>query len=104
MSTVPTIRTIRDRLVVEPIDSDAKIHSPNRFIVAAAAIDKIKRGRVLAAGGGLLTPSGDPVGLAVSVGDTVLYEEGTGKPVHSYGKQYLVLREADVIAIEKEPT
>lgn len=102
MSNVPTIRPIRDRVAVEPIEADAKIHSPNRFIVSTAAIDKMKRARVISLGDGFLSPSGTPVGLAVAVGDVVLYEDGAGKQVHSYGKRYLILREQDIVAIERE--
>lgn len=102
MSDSPTIQPIRDRILIETVDPDAKIHSPSKFIVSTSAIDKIRRGRVLALGEGFLSPSGTPVGIAVSKGDVVLYEEGAGKTVHSYGKRYLILREQEVLAIEKE--
>lgn len=96
-----TIFPIRDRVVIEPVSDDSRVHSPNKFIVSPGAIDKMKRGRVLAVGEGFLAQNGTPVGLAVKVGDVVLYEEQSARPVHSYGKQYAILREQEVLAVER---
>lgn len=99
MST-PTVTPIRDRVVVTPIADDREKHSVTRIIAAPSPVDKMKRGLVVAVGNGFLSPAGVPVGLAVQVGDVVLYEDGVGKPVNSYGKLYVVLREQEILGTE----
>lgn len=98
-----SLTPIRDRLIVQPVEADPKTHSPSKFIVSTAAIDKMKRGRVVAAGEGFLSPAGVPVALSTKIGDVVVYDDGAGRPIYSYGKQYVILREQEVLAIESQP-
>lgn len=93
---------IRDRLVVSPVPTDNTKHSPNKFIMAPAALDKVKRGEVVAAGPGALSMSGELAPIAVQVGQTVLFADGAGTKVYSFGREFIVLREFEVLAIESE--
>ncbi|MBU6228034.1 MAG: hypothetical protein KGQ43_10640 [Acidobacteria bacterium] len=99
----PTVRTIRDRFAVVPVESKSEVHGTTKFLVTPGPIDSIRRGRVVSAGAGWLAPTGELVPLSVKEGDIVLYLGTVGTKMLSYGTEYIVLREADVLAIETAP-
>jgi chaperonin GroES len=94
------LHPIRDRVVVALIDADAATHGPSKLVLANAAIDKMRRGRVVAAGEGFLTTDGKPVPLTVKAGDVVVFAEDVGDRLYSFGQQYIILRESSILAVE----
>jgi chaperonin GroES len=101
MSKTPTLYPIRDRILVVPVDTDASAHGPRRIITTTTPPDKMKRGAVVAVGEGFLSQTGETVPLSVEVGEVVLFDENAGKRAWSFGTEYVILREQEVLAIEK---
>ena len=67
------------------------------FHDSAACI--VVEGKVIAAGPGARKENGERIAMDVSVGDTVLYAKYSGTNIKLQGKEYLILKETDVLAI-----
>ena len=89
------IQPLGDRVLVEPKkEAEEKIGS---IIVPDTAKEKPQEGKVIAVGAGKYE-DGKLVPLEVKVGDTVLYGKYSGTEITVDGKEYLIMRENDVLA------
>ncbi len=86
------IKPLADRVLVEP--SAAETTTASGIIIPDTAKEKPLKGTIVAVGNG---KKDEP--LTVKVGDTVLYGKYAGTELKHEGKDYLVMRESDVIAI-----
>ncbi len=86
------IKPLADRVVIEPSAAEEK--TAGGLIIPDTAKEKPQRGTVLAAGPG---KKDEPV--TVKVGDVVLYGKYAGTEITVDGKDYLIMRESDVVAI-----
>lgn len=91
------LKPLGDRLVIEVIEVEEKTASG--LILTGSAKGKPNQGNVIAVGNGMFLPSGERVALDVTVGDRIIFEEYAGKEVKYNEKEYLILRESDVLAI-----
>ena len=64
------------------------------MIIPDSAKEKPQKGKVIAVGNG---KKDEP--LTVKVGDTVLYGKYSGTELQVDGKEYLMMRESDILAI-----
>ena len=87
-----TIKPLADRVLVEPAAAETKTSSG--IIIPDTAKEKPQRGTVVAVGPGTTE---NPVKL--SVGDTVLYGKYAGTELSHEGSDYLIMKEADILAI-----
>lgn len=60
---------------------------------------KLAQGTIVATGPGNRTNSGDLQKICLNVGDRVLFGEHSGQKVPLDGKEYLMMRERDVIGV-----
>ncbi len=89
-----SIKPLGDRVVVEPrTESEEKIGS---IIVPDTAKEKPQEGKVVAVGQGKYE-DGKLVALEVKVGDTVLYGKYSGTEIKQGGKDFLIIRESDIL-------
>lgn len=86
------ITPLADRVVVEPAAAEEKTASG--IIIPDTAKEKPQRGTVMAVGPG---KKDDPT--TVKVGQTVLYGKYSGTEIQIGGKDYLIMRESDILAI-----
>lgn len=86
------IKPLADRVVIEPAPAETKTVSG--IIIPDTAKEKPQRGTVVAVGPG---KKDEPT--TVQIGDTVLYGKYAGTEINIAGKDYLIMREADVLAI-----
>ena len=94
------IRPLSDRLVVERIEQDSK--TAGGIIIPDNAKEKPKQGKVLAVGPGAKDENGKRIQIDVEAGDIVLFTQWAGNEIKIDGKEYLVLKESDVIGIIEE--
>lgn len=94
------IRPLGDRLVVERIEQENK--TAGGIIIPDTAKEKPKQGKVLAVGPGAKDENGKRVPVDVSVGDIVLFTQWAGNELKIDGKEYLVMKESDVIGVLEE--
>ena len=86
------IQPLADRVLVEPAAAEEKTASG--LYIPDTAKEKPQKGTVVAIGNG---KKDEP--LTVKVGDTVLYGKYSGTDLTVEGKDYLIMREADIFAI-----
>src|SRR5262247_3980700 len=91
------IRPLHDRILVERIEEKEQIRGG--IIIPDTAKEKPQEGKVIAAGNGKVTEDGKKIPLDVKAGDRILFGKYSGSEVKIEDKEYLILREEDVLAI-----
>ena len=86
------IKPLADRVLVKPLEAETKTASG--IIIPDTAQEKPQKGTVVAVGNG---KKDEP--LTVKVGDTVLYGKYSGTELKLEGKDYMIMRESDILAI-----
>ena len=86
------IKPLADRVLVEPLEAETKTASG--IIIPDTAKEKPQKGNVVAVGSGT---KDNPI--AVKVGQTVLYGKYSGTELKFEGKDFLIMRESDILAI-----
>ena len=87
-----TIKPLADRVLVEPKAAETK--TAGGLIIPDNAKEKPQEGTVLAVGPG---KKDEP--MEVKVGDKVLYGKYAGTEVSVEGKDYLIMKQSDILAI-----
>src|SRR5690606_32304687 len=86
------IKPLADRVLVEPAAAEEKTSSG--LYIPDTAKEKPQRGIVVAVGTG---KKDEP--MTVKTGDAVLYGKYSGTEINIEGKEYLIMRESDILAI-----
>jgi len=86
------IKPLADRVLIEPAAAETKTSSG--LYIPDTAKEKPQKGIVVAAGPGTKE---NPVTL--KVGDTVLYGKYAGTELQNDGKDFLFMKESDILAI-----
>lgn len=94
------IRPLADRVVVEPLEAETKT-AGGIVIPDTADKDKPIRGTVIAIGNGKYI-DGTIQPLQVKVGEKVLFGKYAGTNVKMADKEYLVMREEDIMGVIEE--
>ena len=94
------IQPLGDRILVKLLEEEEK--SPGGIILPDTAKEKPQEGKVIAVGRGRLLEDGTVRPLEIRVGDTVLFAKYSGAEVNHEDKEFLILREEDVLAVLKE--
>jgi len=90
-------RPLHDRLLVERIEQESK--TVGGIIIPDTAKEKPMEGKVIAVGNGTRDERGNVKPLDVKVGDIVLFAKWGGTEIKLDGKEYLVMKETDVLGI-----
>ncbi len=93
MKVVP----LGDNIVVKRVEAEEV--SPGGIVLPDTARETPKQGRVLSIGDGQLLPNGSRAQHLVAEGDRVLFSRYAGTEVEVDGQQFLIMREAEVLAI-----
>ncbi|ALJ04927.1 molecular chaperone GroES [Pseudalgibacter alginicilyticus] len=86
------IKPLADRVLIEP--SQAETKTASGIIIPDNAKEKPQKGTVIAVGKGT---KDEP--MTVAIGDAVLYGKYAGTELKLEGKDYLIMRESDILAI-----
>ena len=92
-----SVRPLHDRVVLERLaESEEKVGG---IIIPDTAKEKPQQGKVIAVGNGRVTDKGDVLPLDVKVGDTVLFGKYSGAEIKLEGKDYLIVREDEILGV-----
>ncbi|WP_087974570.1 co-chaperone GroES [Oceanobacillus rekensis] len=91
------IKPLGDRVVIELVEQEETTASG--IVLPDSAQEKPQEGRIIAVGSGRVTENGEKVALEVSEGDRIIYSKFAGTEVKYEGKEYLILRENDILAV-----
>jgi chaperonin GroES len=86
--------------LVKRTDEQKEIKKGN-IIIPDTAKEKPQEGEVVAVGNGKILEDGTKVALEVKAGDRVLFGKYAGTEVKIDEKDYLIMREDDILAIVK---
>jgi len=92
MSDLKKIKPLADRVLIEPTEAEAK--TSGGIFIPDSAQEKPQKGKVIAVG-----PGTKDVEMEVKVGDVVLYGKYSGTEINVDNKDYLIMRQSDIIAI-----
>ena len=90
------VRPLDDRVVIEPMEAEEK--TQGGIVLPDTAKEKPMKGKIIAVGDGKMLESGKRAELLVKKGDKVLYGKYAGTEITIDGKEYLVMRESDILA------
>ncbi len=92
------IKPLSDRVVLEQVSPEETTKSG---IILPGTIEKEKpeQGKVIAVGAGRLLKDGTHAKMEVKVGDKVLFSRYSPTEVKISGKEYLVVKEEDILGI-----
>ena len=92
-----TMRPLRDRILVERIEEQEQ--RVGGIIIPDSAKEKPQQGRVVAVGKGRVNDKGEVFPLDVAAGDVVLFGKYAGSEIKIEGREYLILREEEVLGV-----
>lgn len=95
------VKPLRNRVLIKPVSKKEKTES-GILIPQTADKKKPAPGKVVAVGSGRKTSSGDTIPLEVDEGDKVLYNKFGAKEIKIQGKDLLLAKEQDILAIINE--
>jgi chaperonin GroES len=90
------VKPLADRILIEQVEAEKK--TAGGIYIPDNAKEKPQKGNVVAVGPGRISDTGQTIALSVKAGDVVLYGKYAGTEVSHEGKDYIILRESDVLA------
>jgi len=91
------VRPLHDRILVERLEEQEV--KKGGIIIPDTAKEKPQEGKVIAVGNGKVGKDGKKTPLDVKAGDRILFGKYSGSEVKVEDKEYLILREEDVLAV-----
>ena len=90
-------RPLHDRVVVEALEAEAK--TAGGVILPDTAQEKPQEGKGISTGPGVRGEDGNISALDVKKGDRVLYGKWSGTEIKVDGKDFLIMKESDIMGI-----
>lgn len=87
-----TLKPMHNRVLILPSEPEAK--TKGGLIIPETAQEKPSRGQVVAVG-----PGTDGEMMTLVAGDWVLYGKYAGNPLEYEGKEYVIMRESEILAV-----
>ncbi len=91
------IRPLHDRVLIDRIEAEEK--TSGGIIIPDSAKEKPSEGKVVAVGSGAKDDSGKIIPMDVKKGDKILFAKWGGTEVKVDGKELVILKESDILAI-----
>jgi len=91
------IQPLADRVIVERVDAMEK--SAGGLYIPDTAKEKPQEGKVVAVGKGKRKDDGTVIPMDVKKGDRILFGKYSGNDVTVNGKEYIIMREEDILGI-----
>lgn len=94
------LQPLADRVIIEPIENEAK--TPSGLYLPENSKKKPTRGRIVAVGPGMVTDTGGLRPVRVNAGQIVIFEAFSGTEVKYKEQTYIILREHEIMAVENQ--
>jgi chaperonin GroES len=92
------IQPCADNLLIESVKNEEKTKS-GILLPASAEKERPEQGKVVAVGPGKKNKQGQVVPVSIKVGDKVLFSKYGPNEIKVDGKEYLIAKEDDILAI-----
>jgi len=90
------LQPLGDRVVIKTIEQEEV--TKTGIVLPDTAKEKPQEGEVLAVGPGKIADDGKRIAMEVKKGDKVIYARYAGTEIKIDGEEYIILREADILA------
>ena len=90
-------RPLNDRVLVRAMEEENR--TAGGIIIPDTAKEKPQTGEVMAVGPGGRREDGALIPMDVKVGDQILFGKYSGNEVNIDGKDYLIMRESDILGV-----
>lgn len=92
------LKPLHDYVVIKP-SGDAETTASGIVLPDTADKEKPERGEVLSVGPGKLLENGQVAPMGVKVGDKVMFKKYSPDEIKIDGKEYLLVKEEDIVAV-----
>lgn len=91
------LKPLSDHIIIEPLKEEKK----RGGIILPETVEKERseKGKIIAVGPGKMNKDGKRVPVEVKKGDVVLFTKYSPNEVKVDGKEYLIIKEEDILAI-----
>ncbi len=93
------LKPLGDRVIIEVVEAEEKTASG--IVLPDSAKEKPQEGKVIAVGSGRVLDNGAKDALEVETGDHIIFSKYSGTEVTFEGKDLLIIRESDILAVIK---
>lgn len=91
------IKPLADYLLIEPLERETTL--PSGIVIPDTAKEKPQEGKVIAVGPGRKGDDGKIAPIGIKAGSIVMYKKWGGTEIKVDGKEHLLVKEEDVLAI-----
>lgn len=92
------LKPIGEFILVEPVEEES-VTASGLIIQTSGKGERPQKGKIIALGTGKKDDSGKILPFNVSEGDTVMFKKYAPEEVEMEGKQYLLMKESDILAV-----
>ncbi|OGC68945.1 co-chaperone GroES [candidate division WWE3 bacterium RIFOXYC1_FULL_39_7] len=96
-TTINKVRPLSDFILIEPMEKETLL--PSGIVIPDTAKEKPQEGKVISVGPGRRDDDGDRVPMEVKAGDIVMYKKWGGTEIKVEGKELLLVKEEDILAV-----
>ena len=97
MAEVSKVKPLADYLLIEPAEKETTL--PSGIVLPDTSKEKPQEGKVLAKGPGKTDENGKVVPIKIDINSRVIYKKWGGTELKVGGKEYLLVKEEDIIAV-----
>lgn len=91
------IKPLSNYVLIKPLENETT--TPSGIVIPDSAKEKPQEGKVVATGPGKKDETGKLVEMSVKKDDVVIYKNWGGKEIKIDGKDHILLKEDDLLAI-----
>lgn len=91
------VKPLSDYALVEPQEKETTL--PSGIVIPDTAKEKPQQGKIIAVGPGRRDDEGNRVPMDVKMGDLVMYKKWGGTEIKLDGKELLLVKEEDILAV-----
>ncbi len=97
MSVKTNIKPLNDYVLIRPLEKETT--TPSGIILTDSAKEKPVEGTIVALGPGKLNEKSERVKPSLKIGDVVMYKKWGGTEIKVEGKEMLLVKEEDILAV-----
>ena len=91
------VQPLFDNVLIKPLEGEEKL--PSGIVLPDTAKEKPQVGLIMAVGPGSVNDHGQPVKMAVKVGQKVMYKKWGGNEIKVNGEEWMIVEQKDILAI-----
>ena len=91
------VKPLADNVLIEPLQKERT--TPSGIVIPDTAKEKPQEGKVVAHGPGKTDDEGKIIAIHVKDGDRVIYKKWGGNEIKVDGKEMLLVKEEDLLAV-----